>query len=82
MIVYIWRGSKLSLRDLDIKIAYISKGDDNISKSLVIPALSESIIYKRSVGFFSSGVIETLLEGILKLIRNTGQIQIIASPKL
>ena len=72
----------MSLKDLNIEISYKSKGDNNISQSLVVPALSESIIYKRSVGYFSSGVIETILDGIVKLVRNGGKIQIIASPEL
>ena len=38
--------------------------------------------YKRSVGFFSSGVFSPIIDGIVALSRNSGKIHMIASPKL
>ena len=71
-----------NLRELSIKHSYISYGENGIAKSLIDPALSVSVLYKRSVGFFSSGALIVLLDGILSLVHNGGKIQLIASPKL
>ena len=71
-----------NLRDLTIKHSYISYGENGIAKSLIDPALSVSVLYKRSVGFFSSGALIVLLDGLLALVHNGGKIQLIASPKL
>lgn len=72
----------MSLKDIDIHHSYISYGDNGIASALLNPALKQARIYKRSVGFFSSGVLTVLLDGISALVRNNGQIYLIASPQL
>lgn len=72
----------MGLKDLEIKKSYISCGDENIAKSFLVPALKTTKIYQRSVGFFSSSVIEPILEGIVAMARNGGKIQLVASPRL
>ena len=72
----------MSFRDLDIKLSYISYGEEGIAKSFLVPALKETKTYQRSVGFFSSGVFTPIIDGIVALSRNRGKIQLIASPKL
>jgi len=72
----------MSLKDLPIKISYKSYGKENIVDNLLIPALKESNLYKRSVGFFSSSVFEITGEGIGELVNNGGTIQIVCSPEL
>ena len=72
----------MSFRDLDIKLSYISYGEEGIAKSFLVPALKKTKIYQRSVGFFSSGVFAPIVDGIVTLSRNGGKIQLIASPKL
>lgn len=72
----------MGLKDLDIKISYISCGSENIASSFLIPALKCTKLYQRSVGFFSSGVLDTIIDGVVAISRNKGQIQLIASPKL
>ena len=72
----------MSFRDLDIKLSYISYGEEGIAKSFLVPALKKAKVYQRSVGFFSSGVFAPIIDGIVALSRNGGQIQLIASPKL
>lgn len=72
----------MSFKDLDIKISYISCGDDNFARSFIVPALKCTKLYRRSVGFFSSGVIESIIDGVVALSRNGGRIELIASPKL
>ncbi len=72
----------MSFRDLDIKLSYISYGEEGIAKSFLVPALKKAKVYQRSVGFFSSGVFAPIVDGIVALSRNGGKIQLIASPKL
>lgn len=72
----------MTFKELEIEHSYISKGENNISEAFLNPVLRHTKVYKRSVGFFSSTVIETLLDGIMGLVTNGGKIQMIASPKL
>ncbi len=72
----------MSYKDLDIKLSYISCGEENIAKSFLVPALKQSKRYRRSVGFFSSGVFGPIIDGIVSLSRNGGKIELIASPQL
>lgn len=72
----------MNFKDLDIKHSYISYGDQNIVSSLINPALRYTKCYKRSVGFFSSSVLQTVLDGIDSLVRNNGNIMLIASPRI
>ncbi len=71
----------MSLSNLDIKIEYRNQLT-NIAKEFLIPVLSESISYKRAVGFFSSTALIELSTGISGLMKNGGKIQLIASPHL
>lgn len=72
----------MNYKDLDINRSYISRGDNNIADSFLVPALKCTKTYKRSVGYFSSGVFEPIMDGVVSLYRNKGKIQLIASPKL
>lgn len=72
----------MTYRDLVINHSYISKGKENITEAFLNPILKHTKIYKRSVGFFSSSVIETMLDGIMGLVNNDGHIYLIASPEL
>lgn len=72
----------MSLRELNIKLSYISCGEENIAKSFLVPALKHTKRYRRSVGFFSSGVFGPIIDGVVTLSRNGGRIELIASPQL
>lgn len=72
----------MNYRDFDIKPSYISHGDHNIASAFLNPLLRITRTYKRSVGFFSSGVFIPILEGIQSFARNGGKIKLIASPQL
>jgi len=72
----------MTLSDLDIKRSYISFGEDSIAQALVCPGLMHANQYDRSVGFFSSSVLMTILPGIVPFARNNGNIRLICSPKL
>ncbi|MDD4375563.1 MAG: DEAD/DEAH box helicase family protein [Clostridia bacterium] len=71
----------MSLKDVSIKKEYRSPRD-NIVNDFYIPLLKESVMYKRSVGFFSSSSLVEISYGIAKLINNNGKIRLIASPHL
>lgn len=71
-----------NFRDLDIKISYHSLGEDALASNFLVPALKCARTYKRSVGYFSSGVIDEVVDGIVAMHRNGGKIQLIASPYL
>lgn len=72
----------MTYKQLDIAHSYISQGDNNIADSFLVPVLKCTKEYKRSVGFFSSSVFDTIIDGIIALVRNGGKIKLIASPKL
>lgn len=71
----------MSLRDIPLKTEYRSLLDNVISE-FYTPVLTQSVMYKRAVGFFSSSALIDLSEGIIGLIKNGGNIQLIASPRL
>ncbi|MBC8500593.1 MAG: DEAD/DEAH box helicase family protein [Nanoarchaeota archaeon] len=68
----------MSLKDLSLKGLYDSDKDDLLN-DFYIPVLSESIIYKRVAGFFSSNALAIAAKGIVKFIENGGTIQLIAN---
>ena len=72
----------MNYKGLDIKISYHSKGEDAIAKEFIVPVLACTKLYKRSVGFFSSSVFETIIDIIPTFVRKGGRIQLVASPKL
>ncbi len=72
----------MNYQELEIKQSYISVGQENIAKAFLTPILKCTKIYKRSVGFFSSSVLQSIVDGIVALARNDGKIQLIASPNL
>lgn len=71
----------MGLRDVEVKPEYRSLLDD-IVKDFYIPLLSQAVLYKRAVGFFSSSALIEISKGISALVKNGGKIQLIVSPKL
>lgn len=72
----------MNYKEMKFFHSYISHGNNNIVDSFLNPVLKCTKEYKRSVGFFSSGVFDTIGEGIVALSRNGGHMKLIASPKL
>lgn len=72
----------MNYKDLNIKISYHSQGSENIVDAFINPALHCTKTYQRSVGFFASSVLSSLLDGIEALTKNKGIIQLISSPRL
>lgn len=71
----------MSFKDLNIKTEYRT-GKSNVVADFYLPILSQSVNYKRAVGFFSSTALIQISKGITELVDNGGSIQLIASPRL
>ncbi len=71
-----------NLQDLHLNKSYVSYGENTISESLIKPCLKVAKRYRRSSGFFSSGVIAIVLDGIVSLVRSGGKIQLVTSQRL
>lgn len=71
----------MNFRSVSIKKEYRIPRD-NITGELYIPLLQEAILYKRSVGFFTSSALLEIATGIEHLVNNNGKIQLIVSPYL
>lgn len=71
----------MSLKDINVKKEYRIPRD-NVAKELYVKALKESVLYKRSVGFFTSSSLIEIAQGLVYLIENNGKMQLIISPNL
>lgn len=71
----------MGFKDLDLKFSYRSDEDD-IVNDFLIPVLSKSKVYRRSVGYFSTSSLTSLSVGICEMAKNNGKIEIICSPEL
>lgn len=71
----------MSFKDFKINISYKSMGDESIS-DIINPLLQQTKIYKRSVGFFSSSVLDFIGDGIKGLAKNGGKIYLATCPRL
>lgn len=71
----------MSYRQLNLLRGYKTNKNDVI-REFYVPALRESVLYKRAVGFFSSTALIELSKGIAGLVRNGGKIRFIVSPLL
>lgn len=71
----------MSFVEVDIKDEYRSFSNDLVGE-FYIPLLKEAVLYQRAVGFFSSTALLDIAPGIVGLLKNGGNIQLVASPKL
>lgn len=69
------------LSDLNIKQSYRSD-ECNIVREFYTPCLSNSILYQRAVGYFSSSALILVARGLNALIHRGGRMQLAASPYL
>lgn len=69
------------LSNLRLKPSYRSD-KCNIVREFYIPCLSESILYQRAVGYFSSSALTLVARGLNALIQRGGRMQLAASPYL
>lgn len=71
----------MSFQDLDIQIRYRSEVH-NFPRDFLIPVLSQTKIYKRGTGYFSTTSLIQLSIGLFEMARNGGKIHIVCSPNL
>ena len=71
----------MSFRDLDIQIRYRSE-IHNFPRDFLIPVLSQTEVYKRGTGYFSTSSLIQLSVGLFEMAKNGGKIQIVCSPNL
>lgn len=55
---------------------------DSIENEFYIPSFSESVELRRAVGFFSLHSLVLSIDGLIRFIRNNGDIKLICSPEL
>jgi len=68
------------LADVSWKISY-GPADDRL-RDLYIPALSRSVMYARTAGFFSSGALAVAAAGVAHLVRNGGRMRLLVGAAL
>ncbi|MFA5867124.1 MAG: DEAD/DEAH box helicase family protein [Actinomycetota bacterium] len=71
----------MSLRDIEFKPSYSSDSDD-ILNEFYIPALQESVLYRRLAGYYSSTSLAIAAKGILGLLKSGGSMQMVISAEL
>jgi hypothetical protein len=69
-----------NLRDYNFKISY-GPSDDRLY-DFYIPALSRSVRYDRSAGFFSSSALAVAAAGVARLIKNGGTMRLLVGAQL
>lgn len=69
-----------SFKDYPFQINY-GPSDDRV-RDFYIPALSRSVLYDRSSGFFSSSSLAIAARGVAHLIRNKGHMRLLVGAKL
>lgn len=71
----------MGFRDIEIAIRYRSNEHD-FPIDFLIPVLSESVEYKRAVGYFSTSALVDLSRGLFRMAERGGEIKLVCSPKL
>ena len=71
----------MGFRDLDIQIRYRSE-IHNFPRDFLIPVLSQTKVYKRGTGYFSTTSLTQLSVGLFEMMRNGGKIRVVCSPNL
>ncbi|RLA84693.1 MAG: hypothetical protein DRG78_00615 [Epsilonproteobacteria bacterium] len=69
------------LNHVEYKFEY-DTSNNNIIEEFYKPCLSNSLIYKRGVGYFTSGWLSENSKGLAQFIENGGKVQYITSPIL
>ena len=71
----------MSFTDLDIQIRYRSE-IHNFPRDFIIPVLSQTEVYKRGTGYFSTSSLIQLSVGLFEMEKHGGKIQLVCSPRL
>jgi len=73
--------SPMSLRDFSPRICYRSN-TGNVVDDFYVPCMERSVLYRRAVGYFTSGSLSLAARGAAQLIKSGGRIQLVTSPRL
>ena len=73
--------SPMSLRDFSPRICYRSNAG-NVVDDFYVPCMERSVLYRRAVGYFTSGSLSLAARGAAQLIKSGGRIQLVTSPRL
>ncbi|MDA0241804.1 MAG: hypothetical protein OT477_00160 [Chloroflexi bacterium] len=71
----------MSLKELSLP-SVIDSSTADMAREFVVPALSASLRYDRGVGFFSSGWLRVVAQGLVAFAANGGRARLITSPIL
>ena len=71
----------MSLKDITLK-GTLSSEDRNLLEDFYIPALQESTLYKRAVGYFSAQMLCHAAQGLSALYENEGKCQLVIGDPL
>ena len=71
----------MDLKSINFKVTYRSVESDILNEFL-IPCLQNSLLYKRAVGYFTSGSLAEAARGLVAFVNDGGRMLIIASPML
>ncbi len=71
----------MSFQDLDIQIRYRTD-IHNFPRDFLIPVLSQTKVYKRGTGYFSTSSLIQLSIGLFEMSKNNGKIEVVCSPNL
>lgn len=71
----------MGFKSLEISKRYRT-GECDVVKNFYIPCLSNSCVYKRAVGYFTSGGLAQAAKGLAHFIKGNGYMQLVASPCL
>ncbi len=70
-----------NLSELDLDICYRSDCN-NVVNDFYVPCLTESVLYQRAAGYFTSNGLTLAAKGIAQLIKTGGKLQLVVSPFL
>lgn len=73
----------MGLRKLDatLNMSYRT-GRDDLVGDFFVPCLSESTLYRRAAGYFSSHGLALAARGVARLVKNRGEMRLVVSPHL
>lgn len=71
----------MSFLDLNIALRYRSNEHD-FPRDFLIPVLSQAVLYKRAVGFFSTSSLVDLSLGLFNMAERGGKVLLVCSPRL
>lgn len=69
------------LRNLPLQLSYRT-GRGDMVKDFFVPCLSQSVLYRRAAGYFTSSGLGLAARGIASLVSRQGKMRLVASPHL